>query len=402
MYNCKVFAQAIYYVLMVINVTKNKVILFNLDKAVFELLFDHTIVRRKTKYLTAIDAKSINFEDFIKLSQTGEVPYPLFFLEITEVKKIIAAYEKAIYFGVSKNQMSIASRGEIKLADISLVLKDITRKQNFLKKYIDHNNTIPGTFKRNKKTVEQHAANMRELLGYNLDAVEVINKEKSFDLFSSGLAKHNVFISLYAHNFTPQTINKDLQFSGIAVYDRKCPFLFIKAGDNNSKIELWGRRLFTAALLLSCLCSSDCGPLTMDGKSGDLVNDKHYIFAEEFLMPSALLSKEGVASLQDIKDISDKYSVSTSAIVMRLYRLGTLSKEVKDSYLVNLNAEWDKITSDSRGGRQLAPAKAINRYNNPTVVKIIVEKYHLGIINEASAKNLLCYKKGETFSLEGL
>jgi len=75
----------------------------------------------------------MQYDDFISLTRLAEVPYPLFFHDLSDVRKVILEYEKIVYFGVSKEQMSIASRGEIKLADIALVLKDITRKQSFIK-----------------------------------------------------------------------------------------------------------------------------------------------------------------------------------------------------------------------------------------------------------------------------
>jgi hypothetical protein len=44
------------------------------------------------------------------LTRIGEVPYPLFFLEEGFVKDIIHDYQKAVFFGVSKDQLSISSR----------------------------------------------------------------------------------------------------------------------------------------------------------------------------------------------------------------------------------------------------------------------------------------------------
>lgn len=386
----------------VIDVKKNKETIFALDRDVFETLFDHTVARRKAKFINALIDNSIQYDHFIDLSRTAEVPYPLFFLSMPDVNRVILEYEKIVYFGVSKKEMSIASRGEIKLADISLVLKDITRKQNFIKKYITDENELPRMFKRKKGTVVEQAETLRTLLGYDLEAVEHMSKEKSYELLSKGLAGKNVFISLYAHNYTPQTIERELQFSGIAINDKKCPFLFIKAGDNNSRIELWGRRLFTAALLLSCLCCGDCGPLTMDGKSGDLVDDEHYLFAEEFLMPQKVFIKESLMSLHDANTIAGKYSVSNSAVIMRAFRLEMIDESTKDKHLSTLRADWDALTSKKGGGQQLGLEKAINRYNNPAVVRLIIEQYHNKSISVQDAKNLLCYKKGDSFNIRAL
>jgi Zn-dependent peptidase ImmA (M78 family) len=386
----------------VITINKNKNNIFEIDREVFETLFNHTVARRRTKFVNALDTGAMQHDDFIDLTRAAEVPYPLFFLDIAEVQKVILEFEKIVYFGVSKDQMSIASRGEITLADISLILKDITRKQGFIKKYIDDDNDIPGMFKRKRGTVVEQAEALRVLLGYDIDAIENMSKEKTYNLLSEGLAKKNVFISLYAHNYSPQTIDRNLQFSGIAINDKKCPFLFIKAGDNHSKVELWGRRLFTAALLLSCLCCGDCGPLTMDGKSGDLIDDEHYLFAEEFLMPEVYFAKESLKSLSDVNSIASKYSVSNSAVIMRGYRLHMIDEHTKEVYLSALRLEWDALTSKKGGGQQLGLEKAINRYNNPAVVRLIIDKCRSNNISVRDAKNLLCYKKGDSFNIEAL
>lgn len=383
-------------------VKKGKNIVFDLDVEVFDLLFDNTIARRKTAFHEAKQKGSIDFETFIKLSRLGEVPYPLFFLDKSKVKKIIDDYRKKIFFGVSKNQLSISSRGDINLADISLVLKDITRKQNYLKKFITEKNEISDRYVKAKMNLVDKAAELRYAIGYDLSKVFTIKKEASFNLLDKGLSSKNVYISLYAHHYTPQDIDKSLQFSGIAIKDKKCPYLFIKAGDYDSSIELWGRRLFTAALLLSYLSHGDCRPVTMDGSSRALIQDKHYKFAEEFLMPEDLFIKEICKSLLDVDNLSEKYSVSPSAIVMRLFRLQMIDSSLKDDYLETIMEKWRLDISNKSGGNNLGFVKGINRYNNKVFVDLVIHNYYTRKINAQDAKNLLYYKKGEHFSLEAL
>lgn len=384
----------------IIDIKKGKTSIFGLERDVFEMLFNHTIARRKKKYVKALEDGYMQYDDFIKTTSDAEVPYPLFFLDKESVQGVILAYERRVYFGVSKDQMSIASRGEVVLGDISLILKDITRKQSFIKQYITGSNEITGMFGKSKQDVAQHASALRSMLDYDLEKVKQLSKEKTYEMLNRGLANRNVFISLYAHHYTPQTVEKELQFSGIAINDKKCPYLFIKAGDNDSRIEPWGRRIFTAALLLSCLCSGDCGPLTMDGKSGELTDDKHYIFAEEFLMPASVFKHEAISSYEDIGSISSKYSVSPAAVVMRAFRLHMIDELMKDEYLQRLHEQWEKVTRKKGGGIPLGLEKAINRYNNPAVVSMIVGKQKSGDITLQEAKNLLCYKKGDAFNLE--
>jgi len=385
-----------------IAVKENRVIIFELDREVYRCLFENTIVHRDRIYSNSLEKGSISLKDFVELSRKGEVPYPLFFLEKHYVEKIVDDFKKRVYFGVSKEQLSISSRGEFSLADISLILKDITRKQNFIKDYLSQPNYISGRYGKSKKTYQEEANEIRSLIGYDIEKVFKLSKENSFALLSDGLAKQNVFISLYVNNYSPQTIDKRLQFSGIAINDKKCPFLFIKAGDYDSKFELWGRRLFTAALLLSCLLHSECRPVTMDSSCKEIINNRHFLFAEEFLMPQTLFSKEACTNLLDVIEISNKYSVSPTAAVMRLYRLKKITRESFDKYYEELVDAWNLKKNEKHGMNEIGPVKAINRYNNQAIVEIIIQKHSVGLIDSQKVKNLLCFKKGEHINLEAL
>lgn len=383
-------------------VIRKKEHLFSLDSDIFFMLFNNTIVRRERSFFNALKESTIQYDDFLKLSRKGEVPYPLFFLNKQLVTDIIERFNKKVYFGVSKEQLSLSSRGDFNLSDISLILKDITRKQNYLKKEIEENNIILSRFYHTSKSIIDQAQEIRQITGYEITQVFDYSKERSFMLLDNGLAKLNVFISLHVHNYSPQNISSKLQFSGIAISDKKCPFLFIKAGDNDSKIELWGRRLFTAALLLSCLLHSDCRPVTMDGGCRDLITNHHYQFAEEFLMPESYFKEEICSSLIEVDQLARKYSVSPSAIVMRLFRLDKINEETKDAYLTDLNKKWEELRKSKGGGKKMKIATAILRYNNRAVVSKLLTRYDKKALNISDFRNLLCLKKGEHFDLEAL
>ncbi len=388
-----------------ITVNNNSSLLFCLDKEVFFLLFNHTIARRNKKFDAALENDVIKIDDFLSLCRGAEVPYPLFFLDKSRVKPIILEYEKKVYFGVSKNQISIATRGDIELADIALVIKDITRKQGYLRKIITDQTTLPGKLKKSKASTADKVVQVSDALRFSHKDIEKLSKEKTYDHISDLLSELNIFVSLYTDHYTPQRIAKSLKFSGIAINDKKCPFLFIKAGDSDSAIEPWGRRIFTMALLLSALCHGDYGPVTLEGKSRDLteLSDKHYLFAEEFLMPKITFEKEKIDSRTDVDRLSVKYSVSPSAIVMRAFRLGVIDdEEVKEGYLDDLQKEWNKVIAKRGGGNPIGFEKAINRYNNPAVVTMILGTYRQQGLTPEAARNLLCYKKGEKVSLAAL
>ena len=143
----------------------------------------------------------------------------------------------------------------------------------------------------------------------------------------------------------------------------------------------------------------------MDGKARDLTElaDKHFIFAEEFLMPEVTFKKEHINSREDIDRLAFQYAVSPSAIVMRASRLGMIDNDdTKERYLDDLQKEWNQVIASRGGGNPIGLEKAINRYNNPAVVNLILKTYNSQNLNSEAVKNLLCYKKGDKFSLSTL
>ena len=206
------------------------------NSAVFEILFDHTIVRRHPKISQALDTGQMKFEHFIYLTRRAEVPFPLFTADIAYVKSVIRDYERVIFYGVSKDNVSLATRGTISLADISLIIKDITRKQSFLKDRINSENQISGLLKRINGTVIERSEALRSVIGYDHQIVWTHKtKEESFNYLLNLLADQNIYISIYAHNQCPQTIDKSLNFSGIAINDKKCPYFYTASGKTSAR-----------------------------------------------------------------------------------------------------------------------------------------------------------------------
>ena len=382
-----------------IAIKQGKEILFQINERIFIRLFDHTTVRRRSGYAGALASGSMSHSDFIMLARAAEVPYPLFLAQQSFVEEEITKFEKQVFYGVEKTQLALATRGDVELADISLILKDLTRKQGELKKHIATDNAYPNMYRRSKKSIADRAEDLRTKLGYDHAVVASQTKEQSFNYLRAALADNNVFVSMYMHNFCPQIISPKLKFSGICIKDNKCPYIFIRASDENSAVEPWGRRLFTLSLLLACMCNGKFGAVSMNGRSKDLISDDQYELTEEFLMPQTLLSKVNANNLDDVEALASTYSVSPSAMVMRLHRLGEIDKDQKDGYLDTLTEKFDRVISKKGGGKQPVVEKAISQYNSPKTVRIITDLVSSKNMSERDARNLLYYKKGDSFDL---
>ena len=152
-----------------ITVFRNKNTLFLIPGEVFELVFLHTIARNDRRYAEAIQKERISIVNLKKLCNKAQVPYPLLLATPNRVKKVINYYEKAVFSDVNiNNKVSISARGSIDLADISLVLRDIHRKREYLRKKINSDNKIRGIPKYISRSTERHAEYLRTVFDFKL------------------------------------------------------------------------------------------------------------------------------------------------------------------------------------------------------------------------------------------
>lgn len=224
-----------------ITVFRNKNTLFLIPGEVFELVFLHTIARNDRRYAEAIQKGRISIVNLKKLCNKAQVPYPLLLATPNRVKKVINAYEKAVFSDVNiNNKVSISARGSIDLADISLVLRDIHRKREYLRKKINSDNKIRGILKNISHSTERQVEYLRTVIDFKLVKYRKYKrKEEAFQYLVDCLADKNIFVTLYVHQQCPQTIDKQLDFSGIAISDKKAPFLFVKTPGDSRGMELW-------------------------------------------------------------------------------------------------------------------------------------------------------------------
>lgn len=387
-----------------ITVFRNKNTLFLIPGEVFELVFLHTIARNDRRYAEAIQKERISIVNLKKLCNKAQVPYPLLLATPNRVKKVINYYEKAVFSDVNiNNKVSISARGSIDLADISLVLRDIHRKREYLRKKINSDNKIRGILKNISHSTERQVEYLRTVIDFKLVKYRKYKrKEEAFQYLVDCLADKNIFVTLYVHQQCPQTIDKQLDFSGIAISDKKAPFLFVKTPGDSRGMELWGRRTFTVVLLLICLAKGKNGPISMKGFAKQLIDNDLYIVAEEFLLPEKEFVSNTVDGYYDIKQLANLYKVSPSAVVMRAFRFNMIDEIDKQSYLSSLVQEFYKA-KDGKGYRDRSTLeRKIIKYNNPKVTRIIVEDFMSKRINENRAQNLLCYRKGDKFSKDKL
>ena len=298
-----------------------------IERRTFVALMEESWLREAKEYQQALDTSRIAFSKLVALGRKAEVPYSLFFAPIEVVEAQLRRKREVLLGGVSKGTFSLNSRGNVHLADIELIVKDILRKQELLKRLEPAlpDNTLVGSLRGSRRTVNSDAEWLLNQLGIDRAyLLRVKTKELAFEHVVDRLEEHNIFVSQSMRNYMPQALPKRAQFSGVCIKDKKVPFLFLNNGDHRDSLAPAGRRLLTLALLTVCLARGRFKPVAYTDHSDDLIANREYEVAEEMLMPAELVTDMSVDSLDDIRAHADTYCVTPSAFLMRARRRGLL------------------------------------------------------------------------------
>lgn len=390
-----------------LGVTSYGKLLFTVELGTFNALFKNTQLHNDDKVQAARQNLCIPISQLKALCIKADFPYPLLLVDPKYAREISDDYEKRIYAGTDRKTVSIACRDEVNLADISLILRDVVHKQEVFNKIHKWNDCdIAGVLCRKEYSslsMEEKVHALKDLVNYDTNVVMAKkNKREAFDYLVEALSNHHVYVSLYGRLSSPQSLPRS-NFSGIAVNNKKCPFLFVKTNSDNQGADLWGRRIFTTVLLLLCLALKRNGPVAIGGFQNNSIDDDLYIMAEEFLMPQALLSDVIISSIGELIDMSNKYKVSPSAMVMRLARMNKISADDKGAMLDALEKDFNQSRGFKGSKSPERQRYELSYYSNRHYIRIISEAVLAGSINRGVAESVVCGRKGKTeaSSLDG-
>ena len=74
------------------------------------------------------------FKQFLKLAYQAQIPYPLFFAPIEVVEEQVRIKTEKLMAGFTKQSFSMHSRHKVNLCDVELIVKDLMRKQELLRR----------------------------------------------------------------------------------------------------------------------------------------------------------------------------------------------------------------------------------------------------------------------------
>lgn len=382
-----------------VKINKEKVLI---DKGVFEALLDLSPIKEYKAYIDAINQNQIPFEDLKKLALKSGIPYPLFFAPKDIIDLQLEEKEKNLYEKIpSKDEVRLTSRGRVEVKDIELIVKDLGRKQEFLKNRVLPKlpaNLFIGCAAAKLKanvSLENIANQIRNFFEIDLSYLRSISKNKVLEYLCSCVERKGILISFSSHNYMPQTIDKELELSGICIRDKTFPYIFINTRDGDEKpkiIESTGRQIFTLLTMLACVAMGKFVLSTKAGKSKDDPSKIAFAIAAELIIPKDDVSGIQILTLDELKEKAYFFRVTPSMLLFRMKESKKIDRKLSDSFWSQLQQEARK--AEPKVKHAPLPVNGYGKYNGERFSKEIIKAHSVGLITSLEVKNIL-FRRGK-------
>jgi hypothetical protein len=364
------------------------------ERDVFLTLFENSVVADYVPVTRAISDGEMTYRDLLKMSRKAEIPYPLFFAPADVVAAQVALKTKKLMAGFTENSVSMHSRHSVRLSDVELIVKDLRRKQDLIRKHDRTltSNKLVGALRRTTGSIENDADTLLELLGLRRSQLRAATtKEAAIETFVQRLEATQVFVARSAQNHMPQRLPARVRFSGLTLKDRKIPFVFLASGDEREGSEPAGRRLFTLALMTVLIAKGRFAPVTYSGHTKDDFVSAEYDLAAEILMPRHEMVDLSLVSLESIKTAADNFKVTPSAMATRARRLEILGRTRFETYMDSLREEYNAQPRQKR--RSLKPINAAKRYNGVECSRRMLSLLDGGQLSRGDFRRIMFFNK---------
>lgn len=365
-----------------------------IDEAVFTTLLDNSVAGTYKGYERALEAGRIKFADLVDLARKGDIPYSLFFAPLALVREQVDKKTEKLLAGVSRETFSIGSRATVELRDVELIVKDLIRKQQLVRKHdlsLERNKVV-GLLRDDTSPVDADAARLMSAIGISHEGLRTCrNKEKALDLLIDRLEANQVLVSRSVQHYMPQRLSH-VKFSGMTVRDNKVPYIFLAGGDHGDDQEPVGRTIFTLALMAVLIARRIFAPMTWNGGSTETEPGREYDIAGSMLMPSERMKKLNLVTLDDMKAASDEFKVTASAVTVRAMRLGTIGRATAISHLEQLRGEFRSLPKN--GPRSpIHPENAVRKYNGRELTARMLHALDSGSISPGEFCRSICLNR---------
>lgn len=373
-----------------------------IDRRVFLALLELSPIKQYKAYADAVSENEISLTNLKMLSRKADVPYPLFFAPKDKVEKHMKDKEQNLFQKLpSKAEISLTSRGAMKIQDIELIVRDLARKQEFLKKRVLPN-AVESTFigsiakaVKQKVANEQLALQVRDYLEIDLADVRKLSKDKVLSYLCKKAEDKGIFISFSSYNYMPQNIDREVGLSGVCIKDKKFPYIFINTrdGDVQPKIlETSGRQIFTLMAMLVCIAMNKFVLTTKKGKAAAAGYRQVFSIVGEILIPKGDLAGVTVSTLDELKINARFFKVTPSMLLARLMELRRIAPRLAAIFRKELA---DEIKA-APGNHPMQPLQTTGygKYNGDRFSREVVRAHKGGRVSYDEAKNVL-FRKGK-------
>ncbi len=298
-----------------------------------------------------------------------------------------------------KGTFSLNSRATVELADVELIIKDLVRKQELVKKHDPtlKKNPIVGMLRRSTGGPVRDAQALLTALGFSTQDIQATkSKTAAAELFVSRLEANHILVSRSVNGYMPQTLSK-AKFSGLTVRDNKVPYIFLTGGSHGEDEEPVGRQVFTLALLAVLVARRVFVPVTMDTRQIKASPGPEYGIVAEMLMPAVQLRQCSLSSLDEVGEVADHFKVTPSAIVVRSALLKLLDRSVADDYLAELAKAYSARPKPP--ARTPKPVNAIRKYNGREFSVRMLDALDSGRITPREFCQLACSNRIGVFDI---
>ena len=386
--------------ILLVNIGKD---LVEIDRDAFESLLDISPMKEYKAYTDAEASGEITLKDLKRLALKAGIPYPLFFASRKICQIQLGHKNKNIFEKFPfKDKISMGTRGKVKVKDIELIIADIGRKQETLKRRVlttAATNTFIGSLavKIKKGTpVAAIADGIRKQFKIDLSFLRTLNKkEKVLDYIRDCIEREGIFVSFSSHNYMPQNLDSNLLVSGICIKDQKFPFIFINTrdGDENPRIiESEGRQIFTLLSMLVCVGMNKFILTTSSHQSSKQIAKLALEIASEIIIPELQLPEDPPATLDELRRIADYFCVTPSMLLYQLERYKKLEKETIDNFRGRLAI--DLLKNQPKHRRAPRPVTGYSKYNGKRFSREIVKALLAGKMSQIDVRNIL-FRKGK-------
>ena len=369
----------------------------SIERDAFSALFMDSVVSSYAGVGSALDGKPLPFRDFVSLARKAEIPYPLFFAPLEVVQAQLDLKVDKLMSGFTKASFSMHSRNRVELRDVELIVRDLLRKQDLLRKNragADENKVV-GLLKGSRGPVEDDANRLLEAIGLTRSEIRTArSKEAALEVLVRRLEEHQILVSRSAKDFMPQRIPAGVRFSGMTIKDKRFPFIFLATGDEGEHLEPAGRKLFTLTLLTVLIARGTFAPVTYDGHTKDESSPPEYQLTAEMLMPAKEVQQMGFSDLDAVKEAADTFRVTPSAVAMRARRLGLIGMSSFETFMDTLRAEYANRAAPPR--RSPLPVNALRSYNGVEFSRRMLALLDSGRINATEFRRVVLLNKVPT------